>query len=273
MDNREQIAFSKLIQSLDAPYGKNTPKSIATIRVAIGKTVKVLFKNPDAKIHDRLLIDRLTGDARKVRMFLEPDDVVCISSNVGDLVTAEYYRAEMGERNVILTSIAGPSLDEYINQKHFAVLSDHRKAIATRTLSAAIATLTGLERVNLLLGLTTIGGVNLIFDSEIPADVHDRCLCYAPAEMVWAQMQGVSDMVLHPYPNFKDLKAVEMPDNYYLVFVDSEKFSIRVLCHPDNQYAILKKLKAAKIYSRKIGSNYKILIDPSNDLANVFYDH
>ena len=82
MDNRELLSFQTLVNSLDTDYGKRTPKNLATMRVELGKAVSVQFKNPEASVKKRLLLDRLCRDYRKVRIFLEPGDIVLISHTV-----------------------------------------------------------------------------------------------------------------------------------------------------------------------------------------------
>jgi hypothetical protein len=178
VDNRELLSFQTLVNSLDADYGKRTPKNLTTMRVELGKAVSVLFKNPEASVKKRLLLDRLCRDYRKVRIFLEPGDIVLINHTVEPFEKKEYYRAEKGPRGIRLMSMLSHDLGS--DKKNFAKIEDGRLSWACCTLNYAISALIGVKTPNILNRLPTLAGVNLIFEKSVSMTIQRRCTWYAP---------------------------------------------------------------------------------------------
>lgn len=272
MDNRELLSFQTLVNSLDTDYGKRTPKNLATMRVELGKAVSVQFKNPEASVKKRLLLDRLCRDYRKVRIFLEPGDIVLISHTVEPFEKKEYYRAEKGPRGIRLTSMV--MLDSELSKKNFARVDDGRLSWASCTFNYSVSALTGVKRPNILNRLPTLAGVNLIFEKALSQTVNHRCTWYAPANYLFAELSNVnnSTMIQWANPEIGELKYDNLPEGKYFVGIDSDTFAIRVICHPSMQSHVLELLTKASIHYHKVDTVYKLLLDQSNDLVRIGFE-
>lgn len=272
MDKRELLPFQTLVNSLDTDYGKRTPKHLATIRFDMLQNVAVKFRNKEATIKGRLLIDRISRNQRKIRIFLEDGDIVVISRIIDDFEKVEYYRAEQGIRNIRLVSIAGPTLDEVVDKRTFERLEDGRLSLVCRTFNRAVSVLAGLPSPNILAKLTTLAGVNLIFEKQITNAVSRRCNWFVPAYRVWPALNKETKMCHWANPNFKDLTALDIPLDEYLVGIDADTLAIRVLAHPDAHERIIKFLYDKGIYSHAVDNVHRLLIDPSSDLVHLGFE-
>ena len=272
MDNRELLSFQTLVNSLDTDYGKRTPKNLATMRVELGKAVSVQFKNPEASVKKRLLLDRLCRDYRKVRIFLEPGDIVLISHTVEPFEKKEYYRAEKGPRGIRLTSMV--MLDSELSKKNFARIDDGRLSWASCTFNYSVSALIGVKRPNILNRLPTLAGVNLIFEKALSQTVNHRCTWYAPANYLFPELSNVnnSTMIQWANPEIGELKYDNLPEGKYFVGIDSDTFAIRVICHPSMQSLVLGILTKASIHYHKVDTVYKLLLDQSNDLVRIGFE-
>lgn len=272
MDNRELLSFQTLVNSLDTDYGKRTPKNLATMRVELGKAVSVQFKNPEASVKKRLLLDRLCRDYRKVRIFLEPGDIVLISHTVEPFEKKEYYRAEKGPRGIRLTSMV--MLDSELSKKNFARIDDGRLSWASCTFNYSVSALTGVKRPNILNRLPTLAGVNLIFEKAISQTVSNRCIWYAPASYLFPEISGANNnaMIQWANPEIGELKFENLPEGKYFVGIDSDTFALRVICHPSMQNNVLGLLTKASIHYHKVDTVYKLLLDQSNDLVRIGFE-
>lgn len=272
MDTRELLPFQTLVNSLDTDYGKRTPKHLATIRFDMLQNVAVKFRNKEATVKGRLLIDRISRNQRKIRIFLEEGDIVVISRLVDDFEKVEYYRAEQGIRNMRLVSIAGPSIDEVVDKRTFERLDDGRLSLVCRTFNRAVSTLAGLHSPNILSKLTTLAGVNLIFEKQITNAVTRRCNWFAPAYRVWPALKKEKKMCHWANPNFKDLTAMDIPVDEYFIGVDADTLAVRVLAHPDAHDRIIQSLYVKGIYSHALDNVHRLLIDPSSDLVRLGFE-
>lgn len=269
MDKRELIPFSAIVQALDTDYGKRTPKHLASFRVELGESVAVAFKNTDAILKNRLLLSRLTRDARKIRIFLEPGDFIKISRRKDDIEHSEYYAVSYGPRNVILSTVAGPSFNEIIDHKQFTGINDGRVSIAARTLQTSMNVLVGTDLYPLLQKVNTLAGVNLIFENNPTPAVVKRCNWFAPYNVVVENNTHGKRMVGWANPDFKDLKV---PANQYCVGLDMETHAIRVYCDDATKEHVLNKLKSRNIYNSPHAGIHRLLVDPSNDLVVLGFE-
>ncbi len=272
MDQREQLPFQTLVNSLDTDYGKRTPKHLATIRLPLNQQISVRFLNAEAKVTRRLLLDRFTRENRKIRIFLEPGDLIAITEVSGDFENIKYYRAEKGPRNIRLSLIAGPSLDENVDKKIFQKIDDSRLSWACRTFDQAVRTLTGIGRPNMLGRLTAIATVNLIFEEDPSEVVINRCNWFAPYSMLIPNVSDLpQEMTLWGNPDISNVENSKLADDTYIVGIDSDTYAIRVLCNEKTRATILKNLLAADIHSHQVDNVHKLLMDQSNDLVELVF--
>ena len=272
MDNRELLSFQTLVNSLDTDYGKRTPKNLTTMRVELGKAVSVLFKNPEASVKKRLLLDRLCRDYRKVRIFLEPGDIVLISHTADPFENKEYYRAEKGPRGIRLISMMSHDLGS--DKKSFAKIEDGRLSWACCTLNYAISAIIGVKTPNILNRLPTLAGVNLIFEKSISMTIQRRCTWYAPANYLFPELTKTDNSVMLQWanPEIDSLKFDNLPEGKYFIGIDADTYALRVICDPSMNNHVLDLLSKANIHFHKVDTVYKLLLDQSNDLVRIGFE-